>query len=645
MEQPKFENFQETEKLKSINLPAIELFSHPELSDKVWPKDIAENKEFNEQIENRKKLNDRLDKIISNLPQPDISLEDAISKEYITEQEVAELYNSLSELLEESNDYERVILYLPFEFIPNDTWEPKSAELDKAIKRFKYIYKFAWENMLTVHDVRANFNTGDILEEEVATGNLPRVVKAAHLSPQLIKKGIINIKEVLELIESRKDKILTHSFADTLPVLSDMGLISNEEIKRLNTNSDPYIKSKFELINLPLDKADDDLSIENFDLLSIQERINKELEEISKKDYHNITERRKKWLKSEEKRKIIENAGKNISAAILNHQLTEKSIDNFLSSQSSAEYKQALIEGIRQSIESLEKNDKDIAKKLYDEYSDLLTSIWHNNIPELQDSITKTFCRLNGLGIVSDEQLNSLGIQIPELSGSLSENLDSIKNEIDQLKDILCLIEDDAEISKYIYPIATIFGSRLKGYGSKDSDIDIGIFIRPETSFKDKDKVRSLIDKFFGDKIKNSEIKEIWLKDEKDTLSIQNFGKEDEKIGDNLWTHVLFGAAWEGNPSEVNELRGKVLVPYMQETDEKIQGANARDRYLESIERDILQYRLMHKGYEKYHPSYGGINTPHKDQIDGGSIFWDSGYRQKATQLFAQKVFIPKISK
>jgi hypothetical protein len=62
------------------------------------------------------------------------------------------------------------------------------------------------------------------------------------------------------------------------------------------------------------------------------------------------------------------------------------------------------------------------------------------------------------------------------------------------------------------------------------------------------------------------------------------------------------------------------------------------------MERDTLQYRLMHKGYERFFPAYGGMKTPHGDRIDGESIFWDSGYRDAAIKLFANRVFLPKIS-
>jgi len=85
------------------------------------------------------------------------------------------------------------------------------------------------------------------------------------------------------------------------------------------------------------------------------------------------------------------------------------------------------------------------------------------------------------------------------------------------------------------------------------------------------------------------------------------------------------------------------LAPYLRETDKKIMNREARGLYLEEMERDILQYRLMHKGYERFFPPAGGLHSAHADKVDGESMFWDSGYRQLATKLFASRVFLPKI--
>ena len=139
------------------------------------------------------------------------------------------------------------------------------------------------------------------------------------------------------------------------------------------------------------------------------------------------------------------------------------------------------------------------------------------------------------------------------------------------------------------------------------------------------------------------EIVEFWLEEKENQLKIIDFTESDVTLGKSYWAHILFGAAWKGNKDIMRELREKLLAPYMYDTGKVIHERDARSLYLEEIERDTLQYRLMHKGYERFFPPCGGIHTPHSDEIDGNSMFWDSGYRQLATKLFASRVFLPKI--
>ncbi len=115
-------------------------------------------------------------------------------------------------------------------------------------------------------------------------------------------------------------------------------------------------------------------------------------------------------------------------------------------------------------------------------------------------------------------------------------------------------------------------------------------------------------------------------------------------MADSYWTHILFGTAWIGNAGAINELRKKLLPTYFYETDEQVFGRGTRALYLERMEQDLLQYRLMHKGYEGHYPPVTKMSMPHADLIDGNSMFWDSGYRRIATQLFINMVFLPKIT-
>ncbi len=288
--------------------------------------------------------------------------------------------------------------------------------------------------------------------------------------------------------------------------------------------------------------------------------------------------------------------------------------------------------------------DADSGKALYATYQDTLLSFWKRDIPETREALAKTFFRLNGLGVVSSEQLRELGLNRPSLAGPFSENLQSMDAEVQDTQKIVAAIESDPELLRQLYPVALMYGSRLKGYGTENSDTDIGVIIRPDTPIDDREKLQTMLGKIFADTKELNEASEFWLEEIPEGLGVRDFENPDATQGEKSWTHMLFGAAWEGDENAIRELREKLLVPYFYETEQKLHGRDARGIYLEAMERSTLQYRLMHKGYERFFPSYGGIHTPHADRIDGKSTFWDSGYRQTAIKLFANRVFLPKLS-
>lgn len=462
---------------------AVESFFDPVRIAEVWPESIVNNKILAQQIEQRKELKKRLEDVVSSLPRPDMPLEEAINQGHVTEKQIAELYASLSELLESGRDYRRLVFYLPFEFLP------------KAPERFKQAYLKAWDSLLSVHDVRANFVDGDILEEEQQTGSLPRVVKAAHLIPKLVEHGLIEVKSILTLMEESDDQILRNSIADTLPVLADLGFLDAKEIR-------PRAK-----------------------LIKPEPKV--------------ITEKRKAWLEWKK--------------------------------QKAMQPRQPSIIGAR------------------------------------------------------------------HLAGPFSENLKLMKEEITEIEEMVASIGSNLELSKLIYPAVLVFGSRLNGYGAQNADIDLAVFIRPGTSFDDRTRLKKLLKETFAhENIRADEIIEFWLEEKEGLLKIRDFTEWNVSLGESCWTHILFGAAWLGDKNTLRELFEKLLTCYMDDT-------AARGLYIEDMEQATLQYRLMHKGYERFFPPCGGIKTKHATEIDGESMFWDSGYRQLATRLFISRVFLPKL--
>jgi predicted nucleotidyltransferase len=268
--------------------------------------------------------------------------------------------------------------------------------------------------------------------------------------------------------------------------------------------------------------------------------------------------------------------------------------------------------------------------------------LWANGNQSIRQLLKKSFRRLYRLGILSEEQLTDYGIVLPDLSGALSRNLELITGEIDEIRKAASQIEADPELSSLIYPVFLVYGSKLKGYGDQEGDVDLAVFIKPGTAVEEKERLRQLL-KDVGSI--DDGVTEFWLEEHGDQLKVHDFEDYDAKTAESYWSHVLFGAAWVGNPEVIDELQQKIFPAYFYETDEIIHGHEARRLWLEEMERDILQYRLMHRGYEQHYPRVNGLADQYPESMDGHSMFWDSGYRQLATKLFIDKVFLPKLRK
>ncbi len=168
--------------------------------------------------------------------------------------------------------------------------------------------------------------------------------------------------------------------------------------------------------------------------------------------------------------------------------------------------------------------------------------------------------------------------------------------------------------------------------------------MKPDTELKQKDTIRNALRQAFVLSNIDGPIMEFWLQSHGQALRIQDKTEQDPVMADRSWVHVLFNAVWAGDDEVAQAIRRQLLLSYFMENNDQLFGRNLRPLCLEQLERDTLQYRLMHKGYERFFPTRG-LSTPHAHLIDGQSAFWDAGYRQTATRLFLHHVFLPHIHK
>lgn len=170
-----------------------------------------------------------------------------------------------------------------------------------------------------------------------------------------------------------------------------------------------------------------------------------------------------------------------------------------------------------------------------------------------------------------------------KLAGPFSLNVTPLRSELEMIQAGLQPEE-----------IVLIGGSRLKGYGVDTSDLDV---------FRLQDLTNNPV----------------------------------MKAGSPHAVHVYFNTLWLGGSGVINlgEIAAKHAAAYF--------GRPDRAMALERLESDLLQYRLLHKGFSRF---YGGYNSAAKGyaEMDGDCPFYDDKYRSLATELFAKYVFIPTTS-
>ncbi len=201
--------------------------------------------------------------------------------------------------------------------------------------------------------------------------------------------------------------------------------------------------------------------------------------------------------------------------------------------------------------------------------------------------------------------------RLPSLAAPYSNNMTKVAAEIARIERIL---KDNPVLSDFVRPAVLVGGSRVKGYGLPDSDVDVYLIAKAE------------LGKGFCS----------WLEYLFTGYNLSILGP-DWKAEKAYWIHLLFNTVLVGDAAEIDSLQKDLFPLYFAETDSEV-----RSICLQNLEHDTLLYRLLHKGYARwwpnYNPNYAKFRT-----IDGASPFYDSGFRHLATKLFVRQVFLPKL--
>jgi len=610
--------------------PAVESFFDAKQAKATWPEHIVTNLDFQEQTEKQRAVLESYQTIIKSLPL-ELSINEGLEQNLVNEQTLAKLYTQLAEYIKSDPAHARLVLYFPFELLTSPATETTDPELSTNIAQFTTVYKKAWETQLDFHEVRANFVNGDVLEPELLHNDHPRVVKATHLIPGLVERGLMTVNEVIEYAQSSNDRYVKDGILDACEVMMDKGLIKDVDLELFKNSSDPYLRSSVNLLRTLKMPAEQ----ENNELHSFSDLVNKledKLTEIYTYEPEHSTPARTAWLRKDTREKTLHEYGSALSKTIISgeplpspHTLTPDTV-------------LACVDAIRQA-------------SLHDPATYEHNSTWLETIEqgeqstELTDSITKLYSHLNAAGIVNTTELSNRNIHVPKLEGPFSENLKLIEPFMNEVKQMTTALENDLYLKENVYPVTLVFGSQLKGYGTKNADADVAVFVRPGVSRNEHNQLEeALAGVFTHEKIEGKAVM-FWL-DEIDTgLGIHDYPENTTLDGKSSWIHVLFGAAWEGKKESIEELHDRLLTNYFYDPGTQLQHKPTRERWLEEMERDTLQYRLLHKGFERYYPVNSPMDTPHGDAIDGKSAFYDPRYRRIATELYLSRIFLPKLER
>ena len=388
--------------------------------------------------------------------------------------------------------------------------------------------------------------------------------------------------------------------AHFIPILLQKGLVTSEDIDYI------YSGTNSEVLRASIDEAQVAMTADR--AASSSPALASRLAELdTQANDPSITSRRAWWLRQAGEAQIV----REVSEA-----LDEVEVNDMLRAGHPIEIRVALA-----ALERQMSRTGDTAALL-----ELVAARLVSDNSAVRNQAETTLRHLYHEGIIERHVLTSHNVTLDRLTAPQLEN---IAGRTERVKELLTRIEADALLRDMLYRLITIGGSRLKGYGERDADDDYGVMLRPDASFGQKNEIQNRLGAIFGDDMPI----QLWLEDAGPQLKVRTPKDVDLHVADEVWSHMLFDTAWVGDQDIIRELQQRLLPTYFEK-------GPLHDQSLRRIEQDMLQYRLMHKGYERHFSVRRNTKLP---VVEPDSVFWEDGYRRLATRLFVESVYLPTV--
>lgn len=601
---------------ETIIAPAVETLFVYTTEHSPWPEDIRQNAELAEQVRERRELLDALDAAFADWPMKE-NIETAIESGTVSAEQVRDMYEKLSTFMRAETANGRIVLYVPFETLPSNDWHPSDETLAASVEQFRSTYMTTWHELMKIQNSRRNFHDGDSTRHEDETGEFAQVTKAAHLIPELVRKGMLRVSEARKMIEESIGPVLRQSIADTFSYMHAEGMLSETDKNDMAESDDMLVRNMVKILEAEVPETP--VAANPIDAETLQ-NLSHENQAVDPNDM------RAKWEARREEQASLRESSRAIGLGIESASITVEDIEEALADSENIFKTVAIIRGIRTAIEQ--------NPSLYPTFEQTLKNLWAKGELRVIDELETLWSRLVNAGILDGKDVEALGIHVETFEKEFSSASPLVQEDVRSIGTSAESIASNENVRQFLYPTSIVYGSKVKGYAERGADTDIAVFVKPGHVLEERAKIQEMIKETFGDRAM-----EFWLEEQGDGLRVKDFSDPDTQMGDSTLTSVLFEGVWAGADAATRELHEKLLASYMKNT-----SPEKRTAWLGQMERDTLQYRLMHRGYHRHHPEQHD-NSPHGSDMDMDSAFWDPGYRRLATKLFVKKVFLPKLEK
>jgi hypothetical protein len=564
------------------------------------------------------------------------------------------LYLELIDFLKKDHNHARLLLYLPFSIWP-DIHHPLiiSSEIASTITDTVQAFKEAWLNILLENDPRPNFVDGDI--GEVGMAEAVRVHKAGHLVPELLKRGIIDYLDLEVTLTTLNHPDSMQSIMEGVMVATDLDLLTTAQrdvlidvVRRQGLTfwfTEPTFLAKQstnELKPEPESGLGQNVSAQlaklQTELTAIDNQVSQTL----------VSPERVRWLKSVQKEQLIKKTAEQLTKQLLDDMLSTTDVRRItLSSETEPVLVSTLVQALTLTGEKLAQSESPRLSTFIPDALSLLTQL--ANTAELdfhiKDALEGGLNRWLHAGIITQGQFAQTKLTEHNLAEPLPVNLQQqLETDWQFAQTAAEKIKQHPVLNQALFPVVLLFGSRLKGYATTKADSDGAIFFKPAASWEERESVLKLLKEVVPELSQIDKLLEYWTKETNGTTSMRVIDTEEDAVIGPEQIHFMFGGAWVGDPAAISQIQHGILPRYLDLSRFGEEQEEVRSQLLRRMELDVVQYRLMHKGYSRYYQTAEPLNTPHAQLIDANSVFWDEGYRRAASQLFLSRVFLPDLS-